>query len=512
MIDFQSAIARRAAKTASALAGGQAINVLTQVLLPPAFIAFYGIGVYGEWLTLSASAAWLLALDFGLQSFITNALCIEYARGNVERFRQMQSVALRICLGIVTLGLLGGAGILAVVPINKVLGLGMTRAAASAIALGLTAQLLIGIVWGQLNGLLVAVGYPHRSQVWLQIQRLLYFCSTYGLVFCRAPLWLIPSVQLATLLAMGVFSLADLRRLAPDAFPTIAYWDRSVARSMVKPSLWFGSFTVSQFLLFQVPILVLNQTLGKQAVVVFSICRTLFGMVRQAVSVVRWAVRPEITRLSGADDRPRLRRVYDLYEKCTFAAGLVGSVLAFVAAPRILPLWTKRPDLFSPSLYAAMMLSTIVIVAKDTRLDLQYATNRHIRSAVWCFLTYCAFAVGTLPAVQVAGPVGIAVLWTAVEVVQMLLIQRENQAIVPTVSYVSLFKLCVSGLAAFAILAPWGPALGRSSWSVFTIWFGLAAAASVIFASFAFGLAGPASRFYWTLRPLRNREIAPRID
>ena len=104
----QSAIVRRATKTASALAGGQVVNVLSQVLLPPAYIAFYGIGVYGEWLTLSAAAAWLLTLDFGLQSFITNALCIEYNRGNLERFRQMQSVALRICLGIVTAGLLAG--------------------------------------------------------------------------------------------------------------------------------------------------------------------------------------------------------------------------------------------------------------------------------------------------------------------------------------------------------------------------------------------------------------------
>lgn len=509
---FQSAMVRRVSKTASALVGGQVVNVLTQVLLPPAFIAFYGIGVYGEWLTLSAAAGWLLTLDFGLQSFITNALCIEYTRGNIERFRQMQSVALRICLGIVTVGLLSGAGILAAVSINKLLGLSMTRFTASSIALGLTAQLLIGIVWGQLNGLLVAVGYPHRSQLWLQTQRLLYFCLTYVLVFCRAPLWLIPPVQLLTFVVLAVFSLADLRRLAPDAFPSMTYWDGGVARAILKPSLWFGSFTLSQFLLFQVPILVLNQMLGKPAVVVFSICRTLFGMVRQAVSVARWAVRPEITRLAGADDHLRLRRVYDLYEKFTFAAGLVGSALAFIAAPRILPLWTRRTDLYSQPLYAAMMLSTIIIVGKDTRLDLQYATNRHIRSAALCFLAYCAFAAGAVPAVWYAGPVGIAVLWTVVEVVQIALIQRENKVIVPSVSYLSVFKLCSSALVALCVLVPFGQALIGRNWSAFGLWFAAATAASMAFASFTFGLAGPVSRAYSAIRPLRASQASSHTD
>jgi O-antigen/teichoic acid export membrane protein len=488
------------------------VNVLSQVLLPPAYIAFYGIGVYGEWLTLSAAAAWLLTLDFGLQSFITNALCIEYNRGNLERFRQMQSVALRICLGIVTAGLLAGAGILATFSLNEVLGLAMTRFAASAIAIGLTTQVLIGIVWGQLNGLLVAVGYPHRSQLWAQTQRLLYFCLTCLLVFCRAPLWSIPPVQLLTFILMAAISLVDLRRLAPEAFPTIGYWDGAVARTILKPSLWFGAFTLNQFLLFQSPILVLNQMLGKQAVVVFSICRALFGMVRQAVSVLRLTVRPEITRLAGAGDQPRLRRVYDVYEKCSFAAGLVGSVLAFLAAPRILPIWTRRPDLFDQSLYAAMMLSTIVIVGKDTRLDLQYATNRHIRSAAVCLFSYCAFAAGTIPAVRVAGPLGIAVLWTAAEVVQMIFIQRENREILPNVSAASLLKLCACGLAALAILVPFGHSLTKSSWNAFVLWFGVATVASVAAASFTFGLTGPAGRAYWALKPMRRSPLVTRAE
>jgi O-antigen/teichoic acid export membrane protein len=479
---------RRVAKTASAVAGGQAAFVLSQVLLPPAFLSSYGVTVYGEWLALSAGAAWLLSLDFGMQAFITNQLSLEYFAGNLPRLRRLQSVGLRISVAVVLTGLLLAGGLIWLVPLNKALGLSMSREVASSIGICLVLQVLVGILWGQLNGVLRAIGYPHRAEIWGQSQRLLYFVVTYALVLRRAPLWWLPLTQLASFLVMATVSLTDLKRLEPRAFPTLRYWDPETAKEVLKPSLWFGSFTLNQFLLFQVPILVLNQMVGKQAVVVFSICRGMYGLVRQGLATFRYAMRPEITRLAGLNEWLRLRRVYSMYERFSFAASIIASALAFVAAPRILFMWTRRSDMFSAPLYAAMMLCTIVVLGKDTRLDLQYATNRHVRSAMLCLFTYVLFAIGCVPAARLGGAVGIAVAWAAVEIIQMIWMHSENQKIVPSLSYWSLLKLCACGLGGVAIFLPIQQTLASSMLPRFALLLVVLAGGLVVCTSLIFRL------------------------
>lgn len=501
---WSAAAFRRIGKTASALAGGQVTNILIQVLLPPAFIMSYGVKVYGEWLALSAGAAWLLTLDFGLQAFTTNQVSIEYFGGNVTRVRQLQSVGLRISLAVVFAGLLLAGGLVWLVPLSSVLGLSMRNPVASAIAMCLVAQVLGGIVWSQLNGILRAVGYPHRAEVWAQIQRAAYLAITYILVLRRAPLWLVPVGQLVPYMVATVVSLIDLRGLAPEAFPTIRYWDRETARSILKPSLWFGSFTVNQFLLFQVPVLVLNQTAGKQAVVVFSLCRTLFGLVRQALLAFRAAVRPEITRLAGWNDWRRLGRLYEVCERLAFSSGIVASAAVFLAAPRVVALWTRRADLFDAPLYAAMMVSTMVIIGKDTRLELQYATNRHVRAAAICLFSYLVFAAGTIPAAMSAGAVGIVVLWTAVEITQMVLLHRENRELVPTLSYANLLKLCMAGLACWAIFVPIADIFARSSWVMLLLGLILAGGGLGACAAAMFGLTDAVQQVLRALKTVQN--------
>jgi O-antigen/teichoic acid export membrane protein len=415
-------------------------------------------------------------------------------------------------VAVVLAGLLLAGGLIWLVPLNTVLGLSMPRKVASGIAICLVLQVLVGILWGQLNGVLRAIGYPHRAENWGQIQKFLYFAGTYTLVLRHAPLWWLPLTQLASFVVMTVVSLTDLRRLDARVFPTMRYWDAETAKEVLKPSLWFGSFTLNQFLLFQVPILVLNQTLGKQAVVVFSICRGMYGMVRQGIATFRYAIRPEITRLAGLQDWRRLRRMYSICERFSFAAGIVASALAFVAAPRILMLWTRRSDLFSAPLYAAMMLCTIVVIGKDTRLDLQYATNRHIRSAMLCLFTYLVFAIGSVPAARFAGGVGIAVAWAAVEIVQMMLMHRENREVVPALTYGNLLKLCASGLAAIAVFLPLERALAVRDLSTFVPAMALAAAGLAICTSFMFGIPDLICQIAAGLRVVRSSHVAVRTN
>ncbi len=500
---------RRITKVASTLAAGNVVYILSQLLFPPAFIAAYGVNGYGEWLALTAGVSWIQMLDCGLQTFIINELSLQFHNGNLDRVKQLQSVALRISVAILGIGLLITMGFLAVAPMNALLGLSMTRMAAALITALLVAEVVLGIVWGQLNGMIRSFGYPQRAELWAQLYRALLVATTYALVLRRSPMWLIPAGRLLAFFAMTWVTLVDLNRLAPQAFPTLGYWDRATAKQILRPSLWFGSFTLNQFLVFQAPILILNYVAGKPTLVAFSICRSFYGVVRQLAQLARSSVAPEITRLAGINDWNRLGRLFNIYEGLSFTIGLVGPVLAFALAPKVVPVWTGSAQAISIPLFGAMMVTSIINVGKDTRLALQQATNRHIEAARLCLFTYIGFALGCIPSAHYWGPTGIAALWAAVEILQVGLVHRENRTVLPALTYWRLVTLCSFG---FLLLKP-AAALG--SWLVNTAWAttGMVLVASAVFLTISvaplFGLSELLSNLKTTLSPFERQPVTP---
>jgi O-antigen/teichoic acid export membrane protein len=500
---------RRITKVASALAAGNVVYILSQLFLPPVFIAAYGVHGYGEWLALTAGASWTQMLDCGLQTFIINELSLQFHRGNLARVKQLQSVALRISAAMLGTGLLITAGVLALVPLNTLLGLSMTRVTASAIAALLVAEVVLGIVWGQLNGMIRSFGYSHRAEVWAQTYRFLLVVTTVGLVLGRAPMWLIPAGRLLVFLGMTVVILFDLHRLAPQVFPTLAYWDKATAKEILRPSLWFGSFTLNQFLVFQAPILILNSIAGKPTLVVFSICRSFYGVARQLAQLARSSVAPEITRLAGINDWNRLCRLFNIYEGISFTIGLVGPVLAFVAAPKIVPVWTGNAEAISVPLFAAMMVTSIINVGKDTRLALQQATNRHIEAARLCLVTYGAFALASVPCAYAWGPIGIAVLWAVVEILQLGLVHLENRRMLPALTYWRLVALCAFGLLLVMPAAALGSWLEGAAWTTTGVVLTAGAILLTISAASLFGLAELLFNMKATRSPFERQAATP---
>jgi O-antigen/teichoic acid export membrane protein len=494
-------MAQRIARVSSALAAGHAVYIVAQLVLPPAFITSYGITGYGEWLALSAGVGWIQTLDCGFQSYLVNELSIQFQRGNLSRVRQLQSVALRISLGILALGLLMTLGVLALEPVNVMLRLSMTRASASLIVVLLSTEILLGIVWGQMNGMIRSFGYPHRAEAWAQTYSFITTAATIGLVLNRVPLWMIPAARVSVFFVMMAVSLVDLRRLAPELVPQLSYWDRTTAREIVRPSLWFGSFTVNQFLLFQAPVLILNSVAGKSAVVAFSICRSFYGVIRQLAQVARASVSPELTRLAGSNDLTRLRRLFTVYENLSLFVGFVGPVVAFIAAPKIVPVWTHTGAISVP-LFAAMMVTSALNVAKDTRLALLQATNHHIRAARMCLIMYAGFAVGCIPVAIRWGATGIVALWMGAEILQLIFAHFESQTVLPALGWRA------PGALFFASVAVLMPAWWLAQIVAISSWFLAGSLVTITLALLA--LAG-ASLFGLSSLPIGRGLVQPKV-
>lgn len=444
----------RIAKTFGALSVGQVILLLTQLSQPPVFIASYGVEGYGSWLVLTAAVAYLTVADFGLQTYIVNELTALYHRGEMGRFHLLQSTGLRMEIGgFLVLSVL--ASLVLFLPLNELLGLDLSPIETSLTAYFMILFLIWNIASGYFAQVFRAFGLAHRGAMWANAQRLLVLVSIISLVLVKAPFWAVALAQLLALAASSAPIIIDLKRKAPEAFPTLAYWDGALAKSILKPSAFFGLFTFNNFLLFQAPVLVLNHFLGASAVVVFTVTRTIFSMVRQGVAMLQAALAPEITRLNGIRDQLRLARLYKLSESIALSTSLVFNTGTLVLAPLLLSVWLGRPELFSLSTCTMMATVSILMSVKEYKLYFQYATNNHVQTATITSLTYLVMVALSVPAIQFFGLAGFMFTWICVEFVQIVFIHLFNIALldVPeTISPYPVVKLVV-GLVPALLLA-----------------------------------------------------------
>src|SRR5580698_2374478 len=96
---------QRIFKMFAALGAGIGIALITQFLLPPAFLHYYGVAKYAEWLVLSATVSYLSTLNFGITTYASNELTMLRKRGDIVGYTELQGSTLALLLVMIGIGL-----------------------------------------------------------------------------------------------------------------------------------------------------------------------------------------------------------------------------------------------------------------------------------------------------------------------------------------------------------------------------------------------------------------------
>ena len=159
-------------KNLSAAFSSHFVSILQQFALTPLWLSRYGAAGFGQWLTLSASVAYLGTLDFGVQTFVNQDLTVRYHRGEMESFHVQQSTALRMLLGMVLT--VGAVALIALaLPLEHWLrmdGSGRGPAVPASVVRGtvflLALQVLANILFGFFSGQFMVLGKAYVGQYW----------------------------------------------------------------------------------------------------------------------------------------------------------------------------------------------------------------------------------------------------------------------------------------------------------------------------------------------------------
>ncbi len=472
---------------------GQGVSIVSQLLVPPVFLMRYadGVEVYGEWVALSAAVTYLGTLNYGVQSYTNNQVTIEYNRGDVDAAKTLQASALRLLMSVNAVLALAGTVVFAL-PIARWLNLRHVNPGAASLTLYfLIMQVSANMLFALIANSYMMIGRMHRGANWLILQRL---ASTLAIAACawfRASLPILALVQLFSVLSFTGLVVVDVRRTAPILLPSLDYGRWSDIKPILRPSAHFGLLSLSSFLTWQGPVLLIQLLLGPASVTVFSLARTVFSMGRQALAILSFSIGQEITLLIGQGNWPQLKRLYDLSERVVLLLVPIFSVGVLLVSPFLFAVWLHRRTLYDPALCFMMAVISAVMGIKEHKYQFQSSSNEHERLSRFMLAAYAAMLVVAALLMKPFGIFGFMFAWLAAELAQTAYILRLNVQLFPPEMTISMRP--VARLAAVLVVA-----FGLAAWPVFAsvqwpLWQVVAVAAGLMLvisagSYFAFGL------------------------
>ncbi len=421
-------ILTRIVKVMAALMTSNVVNLIAKLVLPPIFLYRYGTTLYGEWLALSGAVAYLSTLNFGIQTYVTQDLTVRYQRNDLERYHLQQSTSLRVLLGI-----LGTAAVICLVvftlPVQNWLRLTLSQRVTEFTLYLLALQVLLGVLFGYFTGMYMVLSRAHTGVLCVNGLRLTMVLVVSAGAWMRFSFPALASLQVGVYVLGIMLVLLHIHRVAPEIFPQVSLWDRSAVRAILRPSGYFGVISMSTFLSYEVPVLILQRETGPFVVVAFTVMRTIFSMCRQILSAPTQALGPEITRLFGREEWPQLTAMYAYSERLVYSLVPTLNLGVLIVSPVLLAIWLHKPDLFSVLPYVVMAAISMTLSAKEHKFQFQFSTNTHERLARIMFFSYIALAILAVPMVRWQGMLGFLYTWLAVELFQVVRIIRLNQSL-----------------------------------------------------------------------------------
>ena len=455
-------------KNLSAIFTSNVISIITELLLPGLFLRYYGPILYADWIVLSSAVSYLQTLNFGLQTYVNQDLAVRYNRGELEGFHVRQSTVLRALLSATFFAAIACL-VIFILPIERILNLSLPHNQAAFALYFIALQILIGaLIFSYFSGAFMGVGLAHRGNYWNNAQRFANAAVLCMLAFFHQPLQVLAFSQFAVYMVMLAGLLIDLKRQAPEIFPTLRHWDKEGFVAILLPSFYFGLLQWSNFFGYELPLVLLLKFAGPIPVVIFNQGRKIFSFGRQILTGLSQSLGPEITRTFGQNDWPKLSKLYDYSERVIFAAVASLNIPIFLFSPILLRLWLRREGYFDLNTFLLLGITAAVICVKEHKIQFQYSTNTHEALARIHFLGYmamCAVSVGTIHYFKLIGLVG---TWLATEIVMTLAVVHLNKKLFAAhekLSTVYLARLATLSAAGFTVayvvlrhtqIAQWG--------------------------------------------------------
>ncbi|MFT3828364.1 MAG: hypothetical protein QM691_01530 [Opitutaceae bacterium] len=379
-----------------------AANLVSQLALVPVYLHFWGASDYGQWLVLFTIPTFFAFTDAGLSNTVGNAVTLSLEQGRPAEAEaklnaawKYQGLAWIVLFGALTLVLL-------LCPMQVWLGV-PTMAAGE---FNPTVLLLCVYSLAALqSGILAAIYrgarcYP-QYLAWNGHTRVAETVLV-GAILLLHGRYIAVAAAMAAVRLGGVGILwSHGRGLLPAVQLRLFSGRWCDLRPLLPSGLAYLSFPVSNALINQGTVLVVNHVLGAPAVVLLSVCRQLARVFTQGTSVLLTALHPEMTQACGANDRERIRLLQATAVQIPVAAAIpfIAGIALFGAT--VVQWWTRKDLGATTPLLVVCALEAVTFGGTTLFSLIAWATNRIKKlSAIYSGLNAAALLIGSIFSVR----------------------------------------------------------------------------------------------------------------
>lgn len=359
---------------------GQMLNIGIRLLLVPLFLSTWGAESYGEWLILTAFAAWFSLGDLGGQLYFINRMTADWASGRRKDFQRVYSTGLALFVASSSLLFGAVAVLLAVLPASVWLGLkSLDPELAKAILLLMAFRFSISLPVGLLLGIYRAIGLQATSVMYGNLILMIQFVATALALLSGGGMLLLASLEALPFLLLIPILIWDLRRRMSNEFSLAAFnkADRTIMLSAISPSLHFLVLQLSAALMIQGSVIVLAKTLGPVEVAIFSSMRIVANVMSRFIGMFSHASWPELTRLASLGENEKLSRLFRAILLVALFAGLFYLGLIVNYGEHLYRWWLGGKLPYESTVMFLLSTQVILTVMWTWGGNLLMATNRH---------------------------------------------------------------------------------------------------------------------------------------
>lgn len=403
---------KRIAKAIGAGSFGTLVTVLVRFVEIPVFLSCWSLGLYGEWLILSALPTFLSMANLGLHSAAANDMTMRVAAGDRRGAVATLHTALAVLAALSALVMIV-AICASLLPLQSILnfehfGVQETSWVFIALTVSMLCRMFVDLVWECYR----ACGIYHLGLLGRNILRLVEFVVIIAVIVSGGRPTAVVLAATITVVLGGVLGQVWLNQRHGWIRFGVAQASLSVVGRLWSAAFGFLLFPLAQAVLNQGIVFTLGRVISPAAVVAFVTVRTLCHLLQQIVGLIQRSFWPEFSIAFGRHDIALARRLHR--NACRAALGV--TVLAAVAlglfGPGVYELWTRgKCNLATDVFWGFLVLLTwrsvwetscvaIIAINKTQRLAVVYllasllALGLSVALSSWLGLVGAVIAIG----------------------------------------------------------------------------------------------------------------------
>jgi O-antigen/teichoic acid export membrane protein len=380
---FQSSpVRRRLLRGLGATALQPVITAIIQLGTVPLLLHAWGAAKYGDWLILSAIPSYMSLTDLGFGDASGSDMTMRVAAGDrkgaIETFQSSWVLLTVVSLFV---GLLATLLVWRVPWHHWVKLSSLSDFQASAVVLLLGGYLLIGQQCGVFESGFRCDGNFATGSLFGTLSRLVETGLATAIGILTGSLLWAAAVYLITRTVSTIAYGLLLRRKSP--WLPIGFSDAKWSRikELAAPALGFVALPLANAISIQGFTLLIASLLGSVAVTQFSTMRTLTRVNFQLMTVIAWAMWPELSRAFGEGKVPLARKLHHRACQAGLAVSIVTGLGLWYCGPALYHLWIRNVVTFDLKCFHVLVFVTFANSLWFTSSVVPMSTNVHHRIA-----------------------------------------------------------------------------------------------------------------------------------